>query len=116
MLDRVLDNLLGNALKYTPDGGKITVKSVRMTDKVFVHVQDTGIGIPPQDLKHVFERFYRVDKGRSRRLGGTGLGLALAREITEQHGGTITIDSKPGTGTTVTVTLPIVYEGARPSC
>jgi two-component system, OmpR family, sensor histidine kinase VicK len=116
MLDRVLDNLLSNALKYTPESGSIVVTARRSKDIVLVHVQDTGIGIPPQDLEHVFERFYRVDKGRSRRLGGTGLGLALAREITEQHGGTITIDSKLGTGTTVTVALPIVHEGIMPSC
>jgi two-component system, OmpR family, sensor histidine kinase VicK len=115
MLDRVLDNLLSNAFKYTPEGGTISVQAVRSNREVLVHVQDTGIGIPPQDLQHVFERFYRVDKGRSRRLGGTGLGLALAREITEQHGGTITIDSKLGTGTTVTVVLPTSHEGMRPS-
>ncbi len=116
MLDRVLDNLISNALKYTPEGGKIIVESVRLKDKALIYVQDTGIGIPPQDLHHVFERFYRVDKGRSRRLGGSGLGLALAREITEQHGGTISIESNLGAGTTVTVTLPIVKEGNKPTC
>lgn len=111
MLDRVLDNLLSNALKYTPPGGVVRVEA-RVVDEqhVEVAVQDTGIGIPEEDLPHVFERFYRVDKGRSRRSGGTGLGLALAREITERHGGLIRIESEPDVGTTVRLTLPFQRE------
>lgn len=106
MLDRVLDNLLGNALKYTPGGGAITLSSQDESDTIIVHVADTGMGIPAEDLPHVYERFYRVDKARSRRRGGTGLGLALVREITELHSGRVGIESELNVGTTVTLQLP----------
>lgn len=106
MLDRVLDNLLGNALKYTPSGGTVTLSAVSVRDTVEIRVADTGMGIPAEDLPHVFERFFRVDKARSRRRGGTGLGLALVREITELHSGRVHIASEINVGTTVTVELP----------
>jgi two-component system, OmpR family, sensor histidine kinase VicK len=106
LLDRLLDNLLSNALKYTPANGKITVFARTLEQEVEVLVHDTGMGIPETDLAHVFQRFYRVDKARSRRRGGTGLGLAIAREITERHHGDIRIESQLNEGTTVIVRLP----------
>jgi two-component system sensor histidine kinase VicK len=111
LLDRLLDNLVSNALQYTPSGGRVTVCAERDGGCLRVTVADTGIGIPAEDLPHVFERFYRVDKARSRRRGGTGLGLALAREIAERHGGRIRIDSRVGEGTTVVVSLPLEEGG-----
>lgn len=111
LLDRLIDNLVSNALKYTASGGQIVISTRQEKDEAVVEVSDSGIGIPVEDLPHVFERFYRVDKGRSRRRGGTGLGLALAREITERHGGHILIQSKVDEGTTVTVSLPVWEEG-----
>ncbi|MCF8565677.1 cell wall metabolism sensor histidine kinase WalK [Alicyclobacillus tolerans] len=107
LLDRVIDNLLSNALKYTAAGGSIEIATRVRRETVEIRVSDTGIGIPKDDLPHVFERFYRVDKGRSRQRGGSGLGLALAREITERHGGTISMASELNKGTVVTVTLPL---------
>lgn len=99
--------LLDNALKYTPPDGQVTV-GLRHTDgRAELLVQDTGIGISPEDLPQVFERFYRADPARNRDPGGTGLGLAIARWIVDQHGGAIKIESQPGRGTTVTVSLPL---------
>ncbi|MBX6352033.1 MAG: HAMP domain-containing protein [Thermoflavifilum sp.] len=114
LLDRLLDNLLSNALKYTTRGGAVQVRAEAEGDSIRVMVEDTGIGIPAEDLPHVFERFYRVDKARSRRMGGSGLGLALVREIAEWHGGDVSIASEPGVGTRVTVVLPRAAEGVRP--
>ncbi|MDD5603049.1 MAG: ATP-binding protein, partial [Eubacteriales bacterium] len=106
-LEQVVFNLLSNAYKYTPRGGKVTVHVGTLYNSVYLKVSDTGVGIPESDLPHVFERFYRVDKARSREMGGTGLGLAIAREIAEAHGGEITISSTREKGTNVTVKLPV---------
>lgn len=100
-----LDNLLANAIAYT-DTGSVSVALEADDEDVIVSVTDTGIGIPPEDLPRVFERFYRVDRARSRDSGGTGLGLSLVRHVVERSGGEIDIRSKPGSGTTVTVRLP----------
>jgi len=106
-IEQVLMNIMSNALKYTPDGGKIDIYSGSSDGNVWVRIEDTGIGIPEEDLTRVFDRFYRVDKARSRESGGTGLGLSIAKEIITKHGGEIKIDSTRGAGTSVTVTLPI---------
>jgi signal transduction histidine kinase len=99
--------LLDNAVKYTGEGGKVDVGVARGNSGVRLTVADSGEGIPAADLPHIFDRFYRVDKARSREQGGTGLGLAIARWIAEAHGGSINLASKPGQGTTVTVDLPL---------
>ena len=104
-LEQVLVNVLSNAVKYTPDGGTITLNAGKEKDMMRISVSDTGLGIPKKDQKRVFERFYRVDKARSRERGGTGLGLAIAKEIVEHHGGKITVDSALGKGTTITFTF-----------
>ena len=107
-LEQVLYNIISNSIKYTPNGGKIIVRAGKVYHEIQIEVQDTGIGIPEKDLSRIFERFYRVDKARSRELGGTGLGLAISKSIIDSHGGQIHIDSKPGQGTLVLITLPIV--------
>lgn len=106
-IDQLLDNLLSNAIKYTPEGGNIEI-AVRKLDTEYVEISitDTGMGIPKKDLNRIFERFYRVDKARSRNMGGTGLGLSIAREIVRAHGGEITIESEWNAGTKVAFTLP----------
>ena len=105
-IEQVVMNIVSNAIKYTPDGGKIEIYEGSSGKSVFVRVTDNGIGIPEKDLPRLFERFYRVDKARSRESGGTGLGLSIAREILSQHRGEIKIDSVYGEGTDVRITLP----------
>jgi signal transduction histidine kinase len=96
--------------KYTPAGGTIEVRLGRRDQAVVVILRDTGIGIPPEHLPHVFDRFYRVDRARSRAEGGTGLGLSIVQSIVTAHGGRIDLASAPGQGTTCTVTLPEMAE------
>jgi two-component system OmpR family sensor kinase/two-component system sensor histidine kinase BaeS len=108
-VSQVLFNLLSNALRYTPTGGTITVRSGRVGDQVQVAVADTGEGIPPEDLPYVFERFYRADKSRARASGGSGLGLTIAKQIVEAHGGHIWAKSWVGFGSTFVFTLPIPH-------
>jgi two-component system sensor histidine kinase VicK len=100
-------NVISNAMKYTPDGGRIEIVTYSSDGCVIITIDDTGVGIPPEDLPRVFDRFYRVDKARSRESGGTGLGLSIAKEIITLHGGDIEISSKQGVGTKVTITLPV---------
>jgi two-component system, OmpR family, phosphate regulon sensor histidine kinase PhoR len=107
-LAQIVINLVDNAVKYTPEGGRVTVQAQKAADgQIEVDVIDTGIGIPPADLPRITERFYRVDKARSRELGGTGLGLAIVKHLVFAHGGQLHIESEPGRGTTVRVTLPV---------
>jgi len=106
-IEQVLINIVTNAIKYTPDGGQIDITSGSSDGFVWVAIKDTGIGIPEEDIPRLFDRFYRVDKARSRESGGTGLGLSIALEIIQRHGGAIDVQSAVGEGTTVTVRLPI---------
>lgn len=107
-MEQVVTNIVSNAVKYTPSGGKIEVVCGARYTEAFVRVTDNGIGIPEKDLPRIFERFYRVDKDRSRESGGTGLGLAIAKELVEMHGGRIDIKSREGKGTSVTIILPMI--------
>ncbi len=107
-LRQLLLILLDNALKYTPDTGQVTLGLQRCADQAAIIVSDTGIGISDNDLPHVFERFYRADPARSRDPAGTGLGLPIAHWIVAQHGGSITLDSRPGCGTTIAIRLPLL--------
>ena len=110
-LEQVMMNVIGNSIKYTPDGGSITVDAGIRGGNVWIEVSDTGIGIPQQDRERIFDRFYRVDKARSRESGGTGLGLSIAREIVLRHHGSIALTDHEGPGTTVRIVLPIRQSG-----
>jgi two-component system phosphate regulon sensor histidine kinase PhoR len=105
-IERAVSNLVDNAVKYTPEGGSIRVSAARRGDRVVIEVADTGIGIPASDLPRVFERFYRVDKSRSRDMGGTGLGLSIVKHIVQAHGGTVEAESEPGKGSVFRLCLP----------
>ncbi|HFI0158268.1 TPA: cell wall metabolism sensor histidine kinase VicK [Streptococcus suis] len=105
-MTQVLDNILNNAIKYSPDGGTITFSMKTTDNQLIVSISDEGLGIPKADLPKIFDRFYRVDKARSRAQGGTGLGLAIAKEIVKQHQGFIWAKSEYGHGSTFTIVLP----------
>lgn len=110
-LQTLLVNLLDNAVKYTPEGGGVTVRGRRVENGYRVEIEDTGVGIPPEDQERVFERFYRVDRARDRTTGGTGLGLSIVKHIAEAHGGRVGLSSEPGHGSTFTVVLPTPPNG-----
>lgn len=105
-MTQVIDNILNNAVKYSPDGGKITVNLRTTKTQMILSISDQGLGIPKKDLPLIFDRFYRVDKARSRQQGGTGLGLSIAKEIVKQHKGFIWAKSEYGKGSTFTIVLP----------
>jgi two-component system sensor histidine kinase VicK len=109
-ITQVLDNIISNAIKYSPEGGTITFSLEQREEQIVVSVKDEGVGIPADNVNKIFDRFYRVDKARSRNLGGTGLGLAIAREMVLAHDGNIWAQSKEGVGTTIYFTLPIERE------
>ncbi len=106
-MEQVIMNIVSNAIKYTPDGGRIEISAWTMDNKVSISVADNGVGIPEEDQPRLFDRFYRVDKARSREAGGSGLGLSIVKEIVQAHNGVIAIQSRQGEGTTMTVTLPV---------
>lgn len=107
-LKQLIWNLVGNAIKYTPTGGKVNLSLSKADGWAKIVVEDNGIGIPPEDLPYIFDRFYRVDKARNRGHGGSGLGLSIARWVAQAHGGRIDVESEVGVGTTFTVVLPVL--------
>jgi len=112
-IGQVLLNLLGNALQYTPEGGRVTVTAEKQPGEVQITIADTGIGIPPEHLPHVFTRFYRVDKSRARAAGGSGIGLTIARHLVEAHGGHIWVESQgKGQGSRFVFTLPLTKQSS----
>ena len=104
---QILDNLIDNAIKYTPEQGRVQIDITIQNEQVLLKVQDSGIGIPEAHLQRIFERFYRVDKARSRELGGTGLGLSIVKHLVNAFGGTVDVTSNPDEGTAFIVTLPL---------
>ncbi len=112
-IERLVLNLLENAIKYNRPEGQVTVRLSATGPDVFLEVSDTGIGIPPESLPRIFERFYRVDKGRAREEGGTGLGLAIVKHVAQAHGGQVEVDSRLGRGTTFRVRLPVAPRPSR---
>jgi two-component system phosphate regulon sensor histidine kinase PhoR len=113
-ITQVLENLIDNAVKYTPKGSRIDVSTTLRENRVEICVRDNGPGIPDADLPHIFERFYRVDKGRSREKGGTGLGLSIVKHIVQLHGGQVRVESKLGQGTAFYFTIPVRSTSADP--
>ena len=111
-LQRAIANLVDNAIKYTRDGGEISVTASQYSGQIAIEVRDTGIGIPSDDLSRIFERFYRVDRSRSRDMGGTGLGLSIVKHIVQNHGGSVDISSVLGSGSIFTIRLPIAPASA----
>ena len=105
-IERVVLNILTNSIKYTPDGGNIKIYVGFVYNDAYIKVIDNGLGIPEEDLNRIFERFYRVDKARTRQMGGTGLGLSIAKEILDKNNGTIDIKSEKGKGTEVVIRIP----------
>ena len=112
-MTQVIDNIINNAIKYSPDGGKITVNMKTTDIQMILSISDEGLGIPKKDLPKIFDRFYRVDKARSRAQGGSGLGLAIAKEIIKQHNGFIWAKSEYGKGSTFTIVLPYDKEAVK---
>lgn len=116
-LRQILINLLSNGINYTPEGGKVSIRVEHMTggsdavesDKVRFTITDTGIGIPKKDIPRIFERFYRVDKARSRSSGGTGLGLSIVKHLVELHKGTIRVESEVGVGSKFIIEMPLIH-------
>jgi len=111
-IEQVIINIISNAVKYTPDGGKIDVSVTKLSrdekeDKLLVRIADNGVGIPEEDISHLFERFYRVEKSRTSDAGGTGLGLAIAKELIDAHGGDIRVESEVDKGTVMVIELPV---------
>jgi signal transduction histidine kinase len=106
-LRELLLNLVDNGVKYTPEGGEMTISLERDDGRIKLRVMDNGIGIAPDDQVHIFDRFFRVDKARSRGAGGSGLGLSICKWIVQAHGGEISVESDLGKGSTFTVTLPV---------
>ena len=106
-LYQIIFNLVENGIKYNVPGGSLTVTVDRIDENAIVSVKDTGVGIPPDSVTHVFERFYRVDKARSRKSGGSGLGLSIVRNMIERNGGSITVESTVGEGSTFTLSFPV---------
>jgi signal transduction histidine kinase len=113
LLERVFENVLDNAIRYTPSGGRVSLSVSAAPDAVEVEISDTGRGIPPGDIPHIFERFYRVDKSRNRESGGVGLGLTIAKQIIDMHSGQIAVSSHLGAGTSFTITLPMAAGANR---
>ena len=107
LLEQAVVNLLDNAIKYSPAHGAVEVAARTDRDALLVAVRDHGCGIDAEHLPRLFERFYRVDKARSRQMGGTGLGLAIVKHIAQAHGGTVSVDSMPGQGATFTIRIPL---------
>jgi signal transduction histidine kinase len=105
-LGQIVDNLVSNAIKYTPEQGRVTARAARRNGEALLEVSDTGIGIPPEELPHLFGRFYRTTAAQAAAIPGTGLGLAITRALVTSHGGVIEVDSEPGTGSTFRVRLP----------
>ena len=105
-LQQILTNLFDNAVRHTPGSGRVSVHAAIEPDQTVVSVSDTGVGIAPEHLPRIFERFYRVDPARSREAGGTGLGLAIVKHLMESHGGKVQAESTPGSGTTIRLHFP----------
>ena len=111
LIQQAIRNLLDNAIKYTPSGGMVELSLLVKPRQILIKVKDTGIGIPASDLPQIFDRFYRVDKARTRQTGGFGLGLAIAQQVIQAHNGKITVESKIEQGTTFQICLPNNWEG-----
>ncbi|MDQ3997583.1 MAG: ATP-binding protein, partial [Gemmatimonadota bacterium] len=114
-MSEVLGNLLSNAFKFTPRGGEVELSAEPADDGIAMHVRDTGAGIPPEQVQHIFEKFYQADNQRAASQEGSGLGLAIAREIVRAHGGDVSVESAVGVGTTFTIVMPLHAAGRRPA-
>jgi two-component system phosphate regulon sensor histidine kinase PhoR len=114
-LEQILSNLIDNAIKYASRGARVTLSASQRDGEVRIAVADTGPGIAAKHLPRLFERFYRVDRGRSRDVGGTGLGLSIVKHLTEALGGHVTVESLPSVGSTFTVVFPVQHAGSTPA-